>query len=338
MMLRKKNTLFILIILLSSMLISPQIPINVRNMNERFNNNTDIGIVADLTDEVIKIGVDEYLSSINGIRNIKYLDFNDFNTFEGILIIYGHGDSSGIKLSENNLYSWNNFAPKLMQSNSEKIILVSCFGSSIYSIIGETDKVIAWEGYQDSTLLSNAAAFLTMDLLGEMTKPIFISAIQKAISRMMGILNGEITPDFLWARYRRENTGSWATTARIFWVSMSQDTGDDYALSTNAMIGFIALLRNAALLSPAVAAALAAAFLVNMIFMVASSYNRINHDYLFGAQGYKYLVTLKFVYDLGDDNYRLNGRIYIPIIGTILGTGLYFGIGHVSTSWTYFAA
>ena len=63
-----------------------------------------------------------------------------------------------------------------------------------------------------------------------------------------------------------------------------------------------------------------------------SSVNRFRNDFKIGVQGFKYVPLLKFVYDLGNDNYKLNGIFFIPCLN-IAGYGVYYGISSIPLYW-----
>ena len=132
--------------------------------------------------------------------------------------------------------------------------------------------------------------------------------------------------------YKRQNTGSGASTGRIFWLNFDKYESETLVKLNIALIAFSG--AGVAAINPIVFAFIIAILVVNTVLIMISKANRIRHDSMFGVQFFKYLPIVNFVYHNGNDGYKLSGVISVPQV-CASGIAAYYGIGNVPTSWTY---
>lgn len=304
-----------------------------------------VGVYGDSSDSAVYLGMEAYLNTID--HDFQLLSFSQIVQFEGQVVIFAHGDEQGISLSENLLYTWDDFSFFLSSAKADKIILASCFGASSNTDKYSGPELISWDGYIDALLIGYVAALYTLQDVGNNIDLI----ANKIISRGNSLLHQFAEPIYLAytppggggsgssesgyaSACKRQNTGSGFTTGRIIWFNYDKETGDaEISLYGFKMASFCASNPALIALIPTPALILILAVLIaNLVLISISSYNRIRHDYMFGVQFFKWIPSINFIYHRGNDGYRLDGQITIPY-GAAGGIVAYYGIGSVSTSW-----
>jgi hypothetical protein len=305
-----------------------------------------VGVFGDPRDFAIELGMNAYLESIS--KDYVELSFEQIQDFSGQIVIFAHGEKTGVRLSADLKFSWNSIASYLSKANAERIIFATCHGAKIFDEDYTGPELLTWNGKMDAILVGYAAAFYTN--IEERTNIDFI--MNGIFSRALAITQGLVDPAYLGfapppippnppdyntesgyeAAMKRTNRGSGFTSNRFLWFNFHKDIGYTIVQVALGIAPDLAELLVAAGVSTTVAVVIATVILVHAVLWITSRVNRIRADYKVGIQAYKYIPDLNFVYHLGNDNYKLDGVIYIPNPG-VHGIAVYHGLSGAPTYW-----
>jgi hypothetical protein len=305
-----------------------------------------VGVFGDPNDFAIELGMKAYLESIS--KDYVELSFEQIQDFSGQIVIFAHGEKTGVRLATDLELSWKSIAAYLSKAKADRIIFATCYGAKVFDEDYTGPELLTWNGKMDSVLVGYAAAFYTN--IDERTNIDFV--MNAILSRALALTQGLVEPAYLAlepgpippdppdyntesgyeAALRRTDRGSGITSNRFLWLNFHKDIGHKLVEFGTGIAPGLAKILVAAGVSTTVAVVIATVILANAALWIISRVNRIRADYKVGIQAYKYIPDLNFVYHLGYDNYKLDGVIYLPNPG-VHGIAVYQGLNYAPTYW-----
>jgi hypothetical protein len=313
--------------------------------------NNVVGVFGDQSDSAIEIGMKTYLNSIS--RAYVELSIDQIQDFSGQIVIFAHGEETGIRLSSDLELSWETFSQYLSKSKAERIILASCYGEKIndYNYNGPT--LFSWNDKMDAVLTGYIAALYTnledgtdigftidalfaraRNLIEEKVEPLYLASSGGSSGGNVGDANSESGYK---AAYKRESGKSGRISYRILWLNFDHDTGKNVLTAIDVvgiLSGLLALLPGP--VGKIIAVVLNVLIKINKNYCNLSSYNRKRHDYKVGIKVYYGNKHCCFVYHRGNDGFRESGILHkFHNLGS--GDNLYWKLGRVQSYWKPFS-